>query len=132
MSRPKKERHVCFLPRNARFGPLGQQSGRRGTVVMTVDEYETIRLIDKLGLTQEECALQMQVARTTVQSIYSQARKKLAASLVDGVTLNISGGEYTLCSKQDDSCRRGHCRQHGRRKGAAAELAEEPQEQETD
>ena len=41
---------------------------------MTVDEYEAIRLIDLLGFTQEECAKQMSVARTTVQGIYAEAR----------------------------------------------------------
>ena len=45
---------------------------------MTVDEYESIRLIDLEGLTQEEAALQMEVGRSTVQSIYNSARRKLA------------------------------------------------------
>jgi len=76
---------------------------------MTVDEYEAIRLIDLEGYTQEECALQMNVARTTVQGIYSEARKKLAESLVDGKILSIEGGEYRLC----DGIARG-CRRHRR------------------
>lgn len=42
---------------------------------LSLDEYETLRLIDFLGQTQEECARQMEVARTTVQSMYDSARK---------------------------------------------------------
>ena len=70
---------------------------------MTVDEFETIRLIDHQGLTQEECARQMNVARTTVQGIYDRARKKLADALVEAIPLTISGGKYRLYGDGWDS-----------------------------
>ena len=38
----------------------------------------SIRLIDWVGLTQEQCAAQINVARTTVTGIYDSARHKLA------------------------------------------------------
>ncbi len=81
---------------------------------MTVDEFETIRLIDHLDFTQEECARQMNVARTTVQAIYDRARKKLAAALVDCLPLTISGGEYRLYGGDWDGeiCCRGACNRH--------------------
>lgn len=82
MPRPVKRRRVCEPPRNARFGPLDGAPAEN--VVLAVDEYETIRLIDLLGLTQEECAGQMGVARTTVQALYEAARAKLADMLVNG------------------------------------------------
>ena len=79
---------------------------------MTVDEYETIRLIDLEGYTQEECAAQMNVARSTVQGIYFEARKKLADSLVNGKMLLIEGGEYRLCEGKEEHCRCGGCWKH--------------------
>lgn len=64
---------------------------------MTVDEYENIRLIDLEGFNQENCARQMNIARSTVQNTYSEARKKTAEALVKGALLLIEGGEYRLC-----------------------------------
>ena len=63
---------------------------------MSLDEFETIRLIDYQEKTQEQCAAEMNVARTTVTAIYESARKKLAAALVEGKRIVISGGNYTL------------------------------------
>ncbi len=116
MPRPMKWRKVCCLPESNKFGPLDSPAGAINYVNMTVDEYETIRLIDLEGFTQEECAKQMNVARTTVQGIYIEARKKLAESLVNGKVLLIEGGEYRLCDELGNGCGQGcHRRGRGRR-----------------
>lgn len=115
MARPMKERKVCCLPETDLFGPLNRRAFKDGEIVMSVEEYETIRLIDKEGLMQEECAERMDVARTTVQRIYINARKKIADALVDGKILKIEGGSYKLC---EDDCEREYflCgRGHGQR-----------------
>ncbi len=107
MARPMKWRKVCSLPKSNRFGPLDLAADADNHVRMTVDEYETIRLIDLEGFNQEECAGQMNIARSTVQGIYIEARKKLAESLVNGKTLSIEGGEYRLCEGLGNGCGRG-------------------------
>lgn len=117
MARPKKWRKVCFLPESNLFGPLKARTGEIQCVVMSVDQYETIRLIDWEGLTQEECAAQMHVARTTVQRIYSIARKKIADALVNGKAIKIEGGEYELCNGLKNLCGRGKCFGHRHRHG---------------
>lgn len=109
MPRPKKCRKVCRLPSISEFRPVGADSD---FVVLSVDEYETVRLIDKEGFSQEECAGYMQVARTTVQSIYNEARKKLADALVNGLGIRIEGGDYYLCSGEEKQCGCGGCRKH--------------------
>lgn len=109
MPRPRKWRKVCRLPKSNLFGPLN--SSEPGCeIIMTVEEYETIRLIDSEGLTQEECAERMDVARTTVQRIYNDARKKLAGVLVNGNLLRIEGGDYRLCDEWEPICGHGRCR----------------------
>ena len=119
MPRPKKWRKVCCLPENCNFGPLpgfGQSAPQaRQEVIMTVDEYEAVRLIDLEGMNQEACAEKMRIARTTVQSIYAEARKKLADSLVNGKLLRIEGGDYELCDGHGARCGVGGC--HRRRGG---------------
>ena len=106
MPRPKKCRSVCRLPKTISFSPEGLSEFKE-VVILTVEEYETIRLIDKEGLSQEQCSERMQVARTTVQQIYADARKKLANVLVDGLPLRIAGGDYRLCSGGRRAC--GFC-----------------------
>lgn len=95
MARPTKRRRVCQLPKISEFAPC--DDNQKDTVELTIDEYEAIRLIDHLDFTQEECASQLNVARTTVQAIYDSARKKLADVIVNGKCLAIRGGSYDIC-----------------------------------
>ena len=91
MPRPCKRRRVCALPERRCFRPVGEAVPCREPIRLTVDEFETIRLMDLEGLTQADCARQMEVSRATVQAIYGAARVKLAQFLV-------RGGELTRCS----------------------------------
>lgn len=101
MSRPKKCRRICALPDNIGFTPLEKYSGQ---VVMTADEYEAIRLVDYEKLTQEQCALQMNVSRTTVTFIYETARFKIADAIVNGKRLTVEGGNITVCENSGNCC----------------------------
>ena len=111
MPRPRKCRKVCHFPQTLSFFP-GQGAEQKEPVILTVDEYETIRLIDKQGLSQEQCGAFMAVARTTVQQVYSTARKKLADAIVDGRPLRIEGGDYRLCSGENAACGYNGCFKH--------------------
>jgi predicted DNA-binding protein (UPF0251 family) len=121
MPRPRKWRKVCCLPGINRFGPLNLQIQLENFVIMSVDEYETIRLIDLEGYTQKECASQMNIARSTVQAMYYDARKKIAVSLVNGKVLKIEGGDYKLCDGLGKTCGCGGCQKHRCGRGFAEE-----------
>lgn len=75
-------------------------------MILALDEYEAIRLIDWEGLSQEQCSERMQVARTTAQKIYESARFKLSQALVEGLPLRIEGGAYRLCDGRE-ACSQG-------------------------
>lgn len=124
MPRPRKCRRVCAMPERRMFAPVEGADGQ-GAVVLAVDEYEAVRLIDLERLTQEQCAARMEVARATVQQIYDTARGKLARALVEGLQLRIEGGDYRLCDGAGPHCGEEHCRRrrgegggcHGRGEG---------------
>lgn len=97
MARPKRCRRICKYPDYWSFGPDDDNTG--AAVVLTLDEYETIRLIDFEKWSQAKCAEQMDVARTTVTAIYENARYKLSDALVNGKRIVIAGGEYRLQSE---------------------------------
>jgi len=105
MPRPKKCRRVFALPGIKGMKPIGIPMREcYSPIIMTVEEYEVIRLIDFENLTQEACAKQMEVARTTVTAIYMKARKKIAEALVTGNALIITGGNFTLQYPQAHTC----------------------------
>ena len=112
VARPRKWRRVCCMPRRLQFGPLDGGQTEPGIISMTIEEYETLRLIDGEDFTQEKCAIQMHVARTTVQKLYNTARKKLAEALVNGKSLIIGGGTYKLCDEMHKDCCCEKCPQH--------------------
>ena len=51
MPRPTECRRVCYFPEVLEFSRTGALSGER--LILTFDELETIRLIDKENLRQE-------------------------------------------------------------------------------
>ena len=55
MARPRKCRRVCGMPRTNSFAPMGSQLCEE-RIIMAVDEYETIRLIDKENFSQDHGA----------------------------------------------------------------------------
>ncbi|MDE5859222.1 MAG: DUF134 domain-containing protein, partial [Oscillospiraceae bacterium] len=95
MPRPKRKRTVCSEPDYVCFRPDGIPPTEE--VILSIDEFETVRLVDYEKKTHEEAAKRMNISRTTVTEIYETARYKISDSLVNGKRLAIEGGEYRLC-----------------------------------
>lgn len=117
MPRPQKCRRICNVPQTDSFRP----EKHRGEIpiIMTVDEYEVIRLVDLEEKTHEQCALQMDISRSTVQEIYENARRKLAACIVYGRKLVIAGGNYRVCDGRENCRCELKCRQADNNKRTA-------------
>jgi len=65
-------------------------------VILKLEEYESIRLINYDDLPQDKAAEQMNVSRPTFTRIYNKALKQIAKSFVEGKPIEIEGGNYQL------------------------------------
>ncbi len=99
MPRNKKYRRLGYLSQIKHFAPIKHNeiyNGEMDDVILSNEEFETIRLIDYKGYTQVECSKSMNIARTTVQQLYTDARYKLSLMLLDGRHLFVEGGFYKV------------------------------------
>jgi predicted DNA-binding protein (UPF0251 family) len=96
MSRPKCCRNICGIPDKNYFKPRGIPSSALEEVVLSLDEYEAIRLADYEKLYQEEAASRMEISRQTFGRIIESAHCKIADVLIHGKALKIDGGEVSL------------------------------------
>ncbi|MDW7650451.1 MAG: DUF134 domain-containing protein [Bacillota bacterium] len=118
MPRPPKCRRVEFEPQVKYFKPAGIPKHELQELVLSVEELEAVRLKDKEGLEQEECAERMQVSRPTFQRILAGARAKLAEALIDGKAIRVEGGNYCFAMPHHGPCEaEAHCPKCGGAKG---------------
>ena len=92
MARPKNNRRVHTPPLFSGFKPVGVKRGSLQTVNLSLDEYEAIRLADKLGLSHLQASQEMSISRSTFSRLIENARKKMAEFILQGKILKIEGG----------------------------------------
>jgi predicted DNA-binding protein (UPF0251 family) len=76
------------------FKPFGVPMTDLEPVILLFEEYESLRLADYEGLTQEQSAGRMQISRPTFTRIYGKARNTIARAFVEGKAIFIEGGNY--------------------------------------
>ncbi|MCL4428896.1 MAG: DUF134 domain-containing protein [Deltaproteobacteria bacterium] len=94
--RPYKCRKVEQEPEIKFFKPNGIPAKLLEKVVLTVDEFESVRLADLEGLYQEEAAERMNISRQTFGNIIASAHSKIADCIVNAKALKIEGGEIEM------------------------------------
>ena len=96
MPRPFCRRRIAGQPAAPIFKPIGIPMMNLEEVVMSLDEFEAIRLADLDGLYQEQAAEQMNISRATFSRIIEAAHRKMADMLVHGKALRIEGGSVQV------------------------------------
>jgi predicted DNA-binding protein (UPF0251 family) len=88
---------VADVPEVTVFKPVGVPMGRLHGVVIGLDGFEAMRLVDGEGLSQVEAASRMQVSRPTLCRILGEARTQTARALSRGWAIRIDiDGEHTV------------------------------------
>lgn len=99
MTRPHKCRRIEGAPVAAVYKPAGIPKCRLEEVIITLDEFEAMRLADYEGLYQEEASARMNVSRQTFGNIIDSAHRKIADCLVNGKALRIQGGNVEMLKR---------------------------------
>ena len=94
MPRPFRTRRIGQMPGTTFFKPAGARINELEEVVLTNEEYESLRLKDVEELDQNSCAEKMDVSQPTFNRVLNSARKKISDAIVNGKAIRIEGGNY--------------------------------------
>lgn len=94
--RPRLCRRVGRKPGVTYFKPAGVRMRNLEEVILTVDEYEAVRLKDLEGLDQAECAKQMDISQPTFHRLVVGARKKISNAIINGKAIKVEGGNVNF------------------------------------
>ena len=100
MPRPRRMRMVGFEPNITYFKPAGVRLVELEETILTVEEFEAIRLNDLEEIDQAEAAKKMAISQPTFHRLIISARKKLADGIVNGKAIRIEGGHYQFTGRQ--------------------------------
>lgn len=93
IGRPRKKKIVQQEPPIEHFSPRGRP-GRPDEVIVSVEEYETIRLADFLGMNQKKASRMMDISQQSFSRIVREARRKVSDAIVNAKIIRIEGGDF--------------------------------------
>lgn len=94
MPRPRRRRRVNYLPSFTCFGPRDLKT--EDEVMLSLDEFEAVRLKDLEQLSQEEAAKRMNISQPTFHRLLHNARRKIAQAIISGKNIKIGGGNVVI------------------------------------
>jgi uncharacterized protein len=90
--RPKKTRWVTCEPGERCFRPNCRSLDELAGVVLTLDEFEVLRLTHLEGYAQGKIAKQMKIHQSTISRILTTAHEKVTDALVNIKAIRIETG----------------------------------------
>lgn len=96
MPRPKLPRQIQASPPALYFKPQGVPLRCLSEVRLSFEGLEAVRLADLQGLSGAAAARRMGISRHTFGRVLAEARRQIAAALVEGQALRIEGGCWVL------------------------------------
>ena len=94
MPNRRRYRKIDRPPRMEGYKPFGVPMRELESVIMSIEEFEALRLADYEDLTQQEAAGRMNISRPTFTRLYDKARKNVAKAFVEGKAILIRGGTF--------------------------------------
>ncbi len=96
MPRQTKEGIVKEPPKIQGMKPIGVPGKLLEQIILSINEYEAIRLCDYENFDHQTSAEKMGVSRPTFTRLIDKAHKKIAESIVGVKDLIIEGGNYSF------------------------------------
>ena len=90
------------MPETNFYKPIGIPLVELEEVAVGHEEMEAIRLVDYIGLEQEEAAGRMDISRKSMATDLKNGRRKIADAILHGKAIRIEGGDFVF-QKDDDA-----------------------------
>jgi len=96
MARPRRTRRIFFQPDITYFKPAGIPMVHLKETILSFDELEAIRLVDREGIEQSKAGKKMKISQSTLSRLLRTGRKKLADAIITGQAIKIQGGNFKM------------------------------------
>jgi uncharacterized protein len=93
MPRPCNRRRIRGRPGSFYFKPAGIRMINLEESILSLAEFEAIRLVDLAGVSQIEAGRKMQTSQSTLSRVLESGRKKIADAIVSGKAIKIESNE---------------------------------------
>lgn len=92
IGRPRKVRYIQKMPRVSQFSPRGKP-GRPDVALISLDEFEALKLADYQGFSQTDGAAAMNVSRSSFGRMIRRSHRKIADAIINGKIIKIVLGD---------------------------------------